>query len=290
MRSITVLLLTFALATPALAQTKTGLCRAEGPVVTVPELPEASGLAVSRSAPGRLWAHNDSGKPVLYALDVRGTITGRFELSGASVEDWEAVAVGPCPSGSCVFVADIGDNDARRKRITVYRIPEPSTPGGLVAVKDAFYATYPDGARDAETLLALPDGRLAIVTKGENTEIALYMFPKTLRAGDVHKLERVGKPRGSGPPSPQERITDGSVSSDGNWIVLRTGHALTFHRASELMAGNWQEARRVDVKTVGEEQGEGVALASVETVYLAGEGGGKSRPGTFARLSCSPVF
>ena len=71
--------------------------------------------------------------------------------------------------------------------------------------------------------------------------------------------------------------------------MLRGGQHLTFHRAADLMAGNWQEVRRVDLRPIGEEQGEGVALAADNTVYLAGEGGGKARPGTFVRLNCSPL-
>ena len=87
-------------------------------------------------------------------------------MTGVKVEDWEAVAVGPCPGGSCVYIADIGDNEARRKRITVHRVAEPVSEN-TVAVADSFHATYPDGAHDAETLLVTPDGQLFIVTKGE---------------------------------------------------------------------------------------------------------------------------
>ena len=75
-------------------------CQPAGAVSRLPDLPEASGVAASRSVPGRLWAHNDSGPPVVVALNDRGTVTGRLRLSGAKVEDWEAIAVGPCPSGS----------------------------------------------------------------------------------------------------------------------------------------------------------------------------------------------
>jgi hypothetical protein len=262
-------------------------CRPDGPVATIPELPEASGIAVSRRVPGRLWAHNDSGQPILFALDARGSVTGRLLLSGAAVEDWEAVAVGPCPTGSCIYVADIGDNDAQRKRITIYRLPDPSGAETSAPVKDVFHATYPDGAHDAETLLITPAGDLLIVTKGDTGAVALYRFPRELRPGATHQLERVGKPRGPGKPGNSERITDGAVSADGQWVVLRTGQSLTFHRTSELIAGNWSEVRRVDLEAVGETQGEGVALGADHTVFLAGEGGGKSQPGTFARFTCA---
>jgi hypothetical protein len=262
-------------------------CRLDGRLATIAELREASGLAVSRRVPGRLWAHNDSGQPVLYALDTSGSVTGRLTLSGARVEDWEAVAAGPCPAGSCLYVADIGDNDAARRHITIYRVEEPSGPEGSVEVKDVFHATYPDGAHDAETLLVTSQAELFIVTKGDTGAVGLYRFPKQLRAGATHPLERVGNLRGQGKPAASERITDGAVSSDGRWTALRTGGSLSFHPTSELLAGNWRESSRVGLEEVGEAQGEGIAIAADGTVYLAGEGGGKSRPGTFARLRCS---
>lgn len=93
-------------------------CRPVGSLVRLPGLPEASGLAVSLLIPDRLWTHND-GEPTLFALDTRGAVTARVRLSGAVLDDWEAVAVGPCPTGSCLYVADIGDNNAQRKRITI---------------------------------------------------------------------------------------------------------------------------------------------------------------------------
>jgi hypothetical protein len=261
-------------------------CQTSGPAVKIPDLPEASGVALSRRTPGRLWAHNDSGDPVLVALDTRGTVTGRVRVSGVTIEDWEAVGVGPCPGGSCIYIADIGDNEAERERITIYRIAEPSTEGS-VTVKDAFHATYPDGAHDAEALLITPDGSLFIVTKGETDAVGLYRISGALRPGATHQLERVGKPRASGKVSKTEWITDGAVSPDGTWVALRTRQGFAFHRAADLFAGNWTEAGRVDLKAVSEAQGEGIALAADGTVYLTGEGGGQSRPGTFAKYNCS---
>jgi len=265
-------------------------CKADGQVATIAELPEASGIAASRRVPGRLWALNDSGDPVLVALDTRGAVTGRLRLSGAGVEDWEALAVGPCAGASCLYVADIGDNDAGRKRVTIYRLPEPAAAETSAAVTDVFHATYPDGPHDAEALLVTPDGNLLIVTKGDTGAIALYRFPRELRPGATHQLERVGKSRGRDKPGAKQRITDGSVSADGRWVVLRTGDQLTFHRAAELLAGDWTESRTIDLTSVGEAQGEGVAFGADGTIYLAGEGGGKKRPGTFTRLTCASAL
>jgi hypothetical protein len=228
-------------------------CRATGPLVRLPGLPEASGLAASRRLPGTLWTHNDSGGPVVYALDTAGAITGQWRLTGARVEDWEAIAVGPCPGGSCIYVGDIGDNKAERKRITIYRVAEPaSASGGQAPVNGVFHATYPDGAHDAETLLIAPDGSLFVVTKGDAGPVAVYRFPKELKPGATHQLERVGAPRNRNGAGRDDRITDGAVSPDGQWTVLRSTAALVFYRTAGLLTGVWSEARRVDVTGNGE--------------------------------------
>jgi hypothetical protein len=263
-------------------------CKSAGPVIALPELNEASGLAVSRSVPGRLWTLNDSGQPIVFALDTHGKVTARVRVTGVSVEDWEAIAVGPCPAGSCLYIADIGDNAASRPRITIYRVPETAT--DPVAVTDLFHATYPDGAHDAETLLLTPDGELFIVTKGGPGGGAIYRFPRDLKPGSTHRLERVGEPRPADKSAKSGRaanITDGAVSTDGTWVALRTGQRVAFYRSAELFKGGWREEGAVDLTSLHEAQGEGVAFASDASLYLAGEGGGKSRPGSFAHLTCS---
>jgi hypothetical protein len=286
---LAVLVATAALHAQSAAPAGSPRCQSEGSLVAVPDLPEGSGIAVSRT-PGRLWSHND-GQPVLVALDTRGAVRERVRLAGAALQDWEAIGVGRCPTGSCVYLGDIGDNQARRARITVYRVPEPVSEAS-VSVKEAFHATYPDGPRDAETLLVTPEGSLYIVTKGVEGPVGLYRFPRELHPGVVHRLERVGimRPvagRGARGRAAAARVTDGSVSPDGRWVVLRTGRAALFYSAAEFLAGSWREAGQVDLRGLREAQGEGVALASDGALYLVGEGGGKARAGTFARMICS---
>jgi hypothetical protein len=152
---------------------------------------------------------------------------------------------------------------------------------------EVFQGIYPDGPQDAESLLATDDGGLYVVTKGSTGPVALYRFPRDLPSGGSVRLERVGVPRTTGKLREDERITDGSVSPDGEWIVLRTHRALMFHRAARFLAGDWQPERVVDLTRLGERQGEGVAFGPDNYVYLAGEGGRLARSGTFARVTCT---
>jgi hypothetical protein len=267
---------------PAVQESSPTVCKPTSALVTLPSLPEASGVAIGAS--GKLWMHNDSGAAELIAVDPSGAVAGKLSLTGARVDDWEALASGPCGNGSCLFVGDIGDNEASRKQITIYRLPQPSNTSGS-AKAEAIHATYPDGAHDAETLLVAPDGTLFVVTKGDTGPIAVYRFPRSPQAGATVKLEKVGKPLAN-KPGQDQRVTDGSFSADGKWVVLRTKSALTFYRGEDFVRGDFREVHRVDLSTLREPQGEAIAIGRGKTVYVAGEGGGKKQPGTLAALSC----
>jgi hypothetical protein len=253
------------------------------PAAALANLPEASGVALSGRVPGRLWAHNDSGQPILFALDRDGHMTGHVELRGITLDDWETVAVASCAEGSCLYVGDIGDNRMRRKDIAVYRFLEPDAGDRAVSVKETLRATYPDGAHDAEALFVMPNGRIFVVTKGEGGAVALYQFPRQPRDG-IYQLERVAvldaKPR------PADRITDAAASKDGEWIALRSTRQLMIYRSADLLSGNIRDAARIDLAAAREPQGEGVTFGDGKSLYLVGEGGGESRAGTFARVTC----
>lgn len=254
-------------------------------LIRVDVLTEGSGLAASLRTPGRFWSHNDGGAPVLYALDSNGRLEGRIRVAGARVVDWEAIASGPCPAGSCLFVGDIGDNREKRRRITVYRFVEPAGTDGT-ATAEALEGDYPDGPHNAETLFVAPDGRIHVVTKSEDA-VRLFRFPADPGSGVVSTLEAVGEPHVLERKVGRDLMTDGAVSADGRLVALRSTGTLRFYRAAEFFAGTWKEAGRVDLRPLKEPQGEAVAFGADGAIFLAGEGGGKKKPGTFARLACA---
>ena len=136
-------------------------------------------------------------------------------------------------------------------------------------------------------MLVSPDGTLFIVTKGDTGSVAVYKFPRELKADATMKLERVGKAlveKAKG----NSRVTDGAFSADGRWVVLRTNDTLTFYPGENFVKGEFRESHRMSLSALKEPQGEAVAFGRGNTVYLAGEGGGKKQPGTLAALSCKP--
>lgn len=221
---MTNLLILWTLLASLAAPTDESACRAAGALVRLRQLPEASGVAASRRTPGVFWANNDSADPVIVALDERGAIVGRIEVAGAAVDDWEDIAVGSCPKGSCVYIGDVGDNSGNRDHIRIYRTPEPSPQDARTQPVEAFEATYSDGAHDAEALFVASDGDVFIITKGDPGPVALYLFP--LEHGRRARLERVGAPMIDGKKiDAKDRPTAADVSPDGRWLVVRTTHA-----------------------------------------------------------------
>jgi hypothetical protein len=261
-------------------------CRVAGEVIRIRELPEGSGVAASRRTPGVFWAHNDSGSPVLFALNEKGVVSGRVRVTGAEVDDWEDIAVGPCGEATCLYIADIGDNSGRRERITLYRVPEPAPADASTRPAEVFHARYPDGPRDAESLFVTANSDVFIITKGDPGPVALYRFPRPLRSGSPMQLERVGNPAGGAKVDDEDRPTAADLSADGRWVAVRTTHRVAFHRAADLTAGRWQETFRADLRSLKEPRGEGIAFGANGALILVGEGG-LSGPGTFARVVCT---
>jgi len=186
--------------------------------VADPALDELSGLVSSRTRPGVLWAHEDSGAaPELIALRAGGRVLGRFAVPGASALDWEAIATGPAPGGGALlYVGDIGDNEAGRDSVDVYRLPEPDPARpGVTAPAQRLRLRYPDGAHDAEALLVDPlRDELMVVTK-ELGGTRAYVTRASGAAGRVVTLRR-------GPALPLLLVTAGDVSADGGVVALRT--------------------------------------------------------------------
>jgi hypothetical protein len=238
------------------------LCRALRARVTGrvadPTANELSGLVRSRSQPDLLWSHDDSGAgPILYALRADGRVAARPTVTGAQAEDWEDIAAGPGPDGQpLLYVGDIGDNEARRASVDVYRVPEPRVDDAATAPAARLRLRYPDGAHDAEALLVDPLGAdLVIVTKVLGSARA-YRASARSAAGSQATLR-------SGPAIGMSLVTAGDVSADGRIVVLR-GYdrvAVWVRRGRERLTTTLRRAPCLSPTSLaGEGQGEAIAL------------------------------
>lgn len=254
--------------------------------IAIDGLPEASGLAASRAQPGVLFTHNDSGNPAeLFALDVSGKWLGTWTIDGVTNTDWEDVAVGPCSAtdaAECVYLGDIGDNNAVRPVVHVVVVRSPKMPAvageAHLATERVVTFRYPDGRRDAESLLVDPlTANVYVVTKRPVPEPGVrgvYALRGTPDGQGVLTVERIGSVT---PPAGSDGLfTAGSVHPDGRRLLLRT---YTTTQEYVLAAGAPFESfvglvpRVLDPGGVEEQQGEAVTYdATGRMIYTTSEG------------------
>lgn len=196
-----------------------------GGAVENTSLVEASGIAVSRSNPRRLWSHNDSGHAArLYRMGDDGADCGVLVVQGAGSRDWEDICIGPGPEDGIdyIYVGDIGDNHAQYGHIVIYRIREPEVSGpcqsgvGQIPATDVerMEFTYPDGPRDAETLMIDPWTRdLYIVSKRDYRSV-VYRARYPQSTEERTELERLCQ-------LPFNWAVGGDISADGRHIAIK---------------------------------------------------------------------
>src|SRR5689334_24114746 len=91
--------------------------------ITDGKIRESSSLVEGTTSPGLFYTANDSGDgPYVYVLDPTGRLLGTTSLSGVDPVDVEAMASG---ADGSLIVGDIGDNDATRQTVRLYRIEQP---------------------------------------------------------------------------------------------------------------------------------------------------------------------
>lgn len=259
-------------------------------------LAESSGLAVSRTQPGILWSHNDSGDgPNLYAIDATGTLLTTFPLA-ADARDWEDISSGPCPDGSeaasvCLYLADIGDNDRVRETVTVYVVVEPTVasnganPGALAA--RSFRYRYPGGPDDAEAFAVLPDGDATIVTKGRSGTIGFFRLGRAAIAratmsGEVLSAEYQGDSGIKPDQSISRLVTAAAMSPDGVTLAVRTYYEVYFFR---VVDGRWRSTGDPCFLGRAEPQGEAIDFIDNDVLLTTSERS-QNASGLIHRLRC----
>lgn len=181
---------------------------------------ELSGIVASEAHDGVFYVHNDSGDSArFFAIDVTGKRLATFDVTNAAAIDWEDIARAPCAAGTCLFLGDIGDNNVDRAEYAVYRVVEPTKIADAKVAAEKLAFTYPDGAHNAETLLADPiTGGLFVVTKTLGIA-SVYAFPLPLTPGKSVVLTWAGAVM---LPIMPALITGGDVHPSGRGVLLRT--------------------------------------------------------------------
>jgi len=194
------------------------------------EIEEASGMAFSRDHDGLIYTHNDSGGGrKVYVIDSLGKGMGVFKLKGVWNRDWEDIAVGPGPDPKLnyVYVGEIGDNQLKYTNIFIYRFPEPEQFLEAMEVEpEILKLSYPDGAKDAETLMVDPILKdIFILTKRDSLNILYKTTQEAFESKDA-VLEKVME-------LPFTMSVAGDISVDGKEILIKNYFTVYYWKRNE---------------------------------------------------------
>lgn len=183
-------------------------------------LSEVSGLAASVANPGLMWVHNDSGNPAtVYLVDTTLNVRLACKLKGVKNRDWEDIAIGPGPEQdrTYLYVADIGDNNARHDEKYIYRFEEPKIPPGIAEIAITSFKTIAfrleDGRKDTEALWVHPQTKDIYLVSKREKPVHVYVLRQpfdnqTMTAQSVATL-------------PLTQIVAADMSPDADELIMK---------------------------------------------------------------------
>ncbi len=235
------------------------------------DISEASGLVASLRFPGSMWTHNDSGSPAeIFLVDSTGSSQSVIFLESITNRDFEDIA----RDGSTILVADIGDNRGVRDEVSIISFTEPQTLGNQSITPSAMYRmTYPDGPRDAETLLVDPFTRdWYIITKRE-ASVRVYRYAHPQDPNVVKELERIPG------QLPMTSVVGGDVSPDGTEILAKTYEVVYYwtRQGNEPLSETLMRAP-IEVPYETEPQGEAIAFTLRGSGFMTTTEEGSNEP------------
>jgi hypothetical protein len=201
---------------------------------------EASGLVASKVKPGKfIWSNDSGGAAALFGTDKDGRVIKTTQLSNFSNTDFEAIASGPCPSNqgeTCLYVGDIGDGIGWRNKFKIGVFKESSFWNSTSIRADKIIEfSYPSGTNNAEALIVTPEGQILVFTKTEGStqvfDIGLNGKATRLSQFDLKGIIPRTKDK-------EARITDASISPDGDKVLILTYGDILEINLEAFVAGN----------------------------------------------------
>ena len=243
-------------------------------VVQDPQILEASGLAICRTAKNTVWMHNDSGDvPRLFLVGFDGATIGIVNVKGVTAFDWEDVCSFEIDGESWLLVGDIGDN-ARKRGVTtpVYQLlllKEPKLDASTLTTKASEVSIdvvrtikfeFPDGLYDCESLAVdTTTKQILLVTKSDPFTCAMYSLPLTLTSGvETLKAERVT-------PISATFATAMDLSPDGRQLAIVSMLGGVMLTRKDPQKDSWADASINSLTTLtlpNRKQGESVCFAT----------------------------
>lgn len=228
--------------------------------LTDKKLEEVSGIASSSANPGLLWAHNDSGNPaVIYLINKQLEIKLECRLGDLKNRDWEDMAVGPGPEAGkrYVYVADIGDNNAKHDVKYIYRFEEPpasaQTDKITITEFDTIAFTLEDGKKDTESIMIHPETNDIYLVSKREKPVYIYQLSSPFSTKETLVAKRLLS-------LPLTQIVSAGFSPDGQEIVMKNYDEIYYWQVGQQSVEGALADQPVKLCYSEEPQGESIAF------------------------------
>ena len=238
-------------------------------------LKEVSGLEYAGDS--LFWMHNDSGNgPYLFLVHLNGTIESVKRIIGAANFDWEDIAK---DEKGDIYIADIGNNNNKRKELQVYKIkgdsliqqerPKASTIRFFYPLQTSYPPEKPGMIYDSEAMVVLQDS-IYIFNKNRSVPfdgyIKLYKIPTT---EGLHPAQLMDSLYVGGDYYLNYWITGAAISKDQKNIALLSHDKILLFR--NFRGSNFFGGDKYLIRLNHYSQKESICFDDDNNIYVADE-------------------
>ncbi|MBK6364747.1 MAG: hypothetical protein IPF52_15165 [Saprospiraceae bacterium] len=163
------------------------------------------------------------------------------------------------------MIADIGDNDAKFKFVTLYQVFEPDEipmRDTILSVSKKWTIKYPDEQRDAETLMIDPVTHDLFILSKRDPEIFIYRVSFPYPIIDTIIAEKTAT-------LPFTQIVAGDISQDGKEILIKNYESVYyFKRNQNETITDALQKMSVTLPYIREPQGEAICFSKDGKSYF----------------------
>ncbi|MCX7872763.1 MAG: hypothetical protein N2487_05710, partial [Verrucomicrobiae bacterium] len=151
-------------------------------------------------------------RSVLYAIDRTGKTHAEFVVTGSAIVDWEDIAR---DENGNIYIADIGNNDAKRNILAVHRIkePDPAKKSGVIGIERSWRLAFAEKPFDCESLFIWKGYGYVISKVFNDAQAEIFRFNLNDTNNPI-KLQFVARLPVKSP------VTGADISTDGMLLAL----------------------------------------------------------------------
>jgi hypothetical protein len=233
---------------------------------------EASGLEFSNE---HFWTHNDGGNPILYCINAHGKLIKTIQLNHPN-NGWEDLTLDDAGN---LYVGAFGNNKNDKRKLKIYKIPNPDSILNKVYTASIIEFTYSDQYSfppepslrnfDMDAFISLKDS-LYLFSKNRTTPFTgytkIYSLPNTAGHYKAQVIDSIFLGRG---PMLQYWVTGADLSPDKKTLALLSHNCIWLIK--DFTGSKFSSGKIFKINFNHFSHKAGICFAGNEKIYIVDE-------------------